>query len=109
MKEKLVKIMKIDGAKNPVNCVTKSLPANLKKLCLQDLGTQVTSEPGMLKLLRDTEAVELVKNKVAAVGSKTPWKPNYAQAASAAGIYVAQACLGVADGQPTISTEQYCY
>ena len=52
------------------------------------------------KLLNGAETVGLVKNKVAAVHAKTPWKPNYALAVTAVGLCAAQACLGFADGTP---------
>ena len=95
VKEKMVKIGKIDGTKNPVNCITKFLPANLKKQCLADLGMVDMSRPAMKALLEDTESVPLVSQKdtttIASV--RMPWKPNKAQSATVLGLTMAQACL----------------
>ena len=105
VKTRKVKIGKVAGPLNPANCLTKHLDAKLKAACLEDLGMVDMSEESYRELLSAAEEIKLIASigpEMARRRQPTPWKPNFALAASFMQIVAAHECMkgAMAAGNP---------
>ena len=95
--QKLLKVGKVAGTVNPANCLTKHLDPRLKEQCIEELGMVDLSSSDLYPMLEAAEQIELVAALLAhrpAKKTPTPWKPNFAVAADALQICIAQSVCG---------------
>ena len=101
--QKLLKVAKVAGTVNPANCLTKQLDPRLKEQCVEELGMVDLSSSDLCAMLEAAEQIELVAALLAPRPAKktpTPWKPNFAVAADALQICIAQSVCGGTKPKP---------
>ena len=109
--QKLLKVGKVAGTVNPANFLTKHLDPRLKEQCIEELGMVDLSSSDLYPMLEAAEQIELVAALLAHRPAKktlTPgrWKPNFAVAADALQICIAQSMCGGTKAKATTTPIQ---